>query len=108
MTTDQTEPGDTTIWCHSIFGAQTRKGLVGLTIGDRKPIYMSPAEARSVASDLLQTAAAAEMDETMVTWLTTKMDLEHGQAVGALRELRKVRDQMFPSMSRPPARHGTQ
>jgi hypothetical protein len=36
MPTD--EHGDIKIWCHSIFGARTRKGLVGLTVGDRMPV----------------------------------------------------------------------
>jgi hypothetical protein len=82
-----------TIWCHSIFGAATNKGLVGLTVGDRKPTYMTPEEARSVAADLLQTATAAEMDEVLMTWLVKRMGTEVGQATLVLRDLRQMRDE---------------
>ena len=89
-----TEDGtDTTIWSHSIFGALTRKGLVGLTVGDRKPVYMSPEEARSVAADLLQTATAAETDEVLMRWLQERLDMPDEKAVGVLRDLRAMRDQ---------------
>jgi len=48
------------IGAHSIYGAESRKGLVGITIGDRKPVYVTPEEARSIAEDILQAATAAE------------------------------------------------
>lgn len=89
-----TEEGqDTTIWSHSIFGAKTRRGLVGLTVGDRKPIYMSPEEARSVAADLLQTATAAETDEVLMRWLNERLDMPDTQATQVLRDLRHMREQ---------------
>ena len=84
------------IWSHSIFGAKTRKGLVGLTVGDRKPVYLSPEEARSVAADLLQVATAAETDEVLMRWLTERMDVQDEQAVQVLRDLRKMRDERVP------------
>lgn len=82
-----------TIWCHSIFGVATRKGLVGLTVGDRKPSYMTPEEARSVAADLLQTATAAETDEVLMRWLTERMDIELERAAAVLVDLRKMREE---------------
>ena len=81
------------IWSHSIFGALTRKGLVGLTVGDRKPVYMSPEEARSVAADLLQTATAAETDEVLMRWLGQKLGLDDERAVQVLHDLRKMREE---------------
>jgi hypothetical protein len=82
-----------TIWAHSIFGAKTRKGLVGLTVGDRKPVYMSPEEARSVAADLLQTATAAETDEVLMRWLHERLGMEDEQSVQVLHDLRKMREE---------------
>lgn len=82
-----------TIWAHSIFGAVTRKGLVGLTIGDRKPVYMSPEEARSVAADLLQSATAAETDEVLMRWLHERLGMEDEQGVQVLQDLRKMREE---------------
>lgn len=91
------------IGCHSIFGHNTRKGLVGLTVGDRKPSYMTPEEARSVAADLLQTATAAETDEVLMRWLTTRMGIEDEQAVQVLRDLRHMREER--TAEQPPVDH---
>ena len=87
------EDGEQKIWSHSIFGVRTRKGLVGLTVGDRKPIYMSPEEARSVAADLLQTATAAETDEVLMRWLRERLNIEDEQGAQVLQDLRKMRDE---------------
>jgi hypothetical protein len=84
---------ETVIWAHSIFGAQTRKGLVGLTVGDRKPAYMSPEEARSVAADLLQAATAAETDEVLMRWLMERMGQPIETAAQVLVDLRQMREQ---------------
>jgi len=90
----ETESGqETTIWCHSIFGARTRKGLVGLTVGDRKAVYLTPEEARSVAADLLQTATAAETDEVLMRWLKERLEMDDERAVLVLRDLRVMREQ---------------
>jgi hypothetical protein len=92
-----------TIWAHSIYGANTRKGLVGITVGDRKPVYMSPEEARSVAADILQAATAAETDEVLMRWLMTKLDMPMEQAAQVLKDLRKMRDERQDEQ--PPVEH---
>lgn len=92
-----------TIWAHSIYGAQTRKGLVGITVGDRKPVYMTPEEARSVAADILQAATAAETDEVLMRWLMTKMDMPLEQAAQVLKDLRQMRDER--NDEQPPVEH---
>jgi len=89
----ENDEGNQTIWAHSIFGAKTRKGLVGLTVGDRRPVYMSPEEARSVAADLLQVATAAETDEVLMRWLHERMGLDDERAGQVLQDLRKMREE---------------
>jgi hypothetical protein len=95
------EPDGTVIWAHSIFGAQTRKGLVGITIGDREPVYMSPEEARSVAADILQAATAAETDEVLMRWLAERLGLDDQQGIQVLRDLRKMREERPEAQSQP-------
>lgn len=96
----ETESGETTgLWSHSIFGAKTRKGLVGLTVGDRKAVYMSPEEARSVAADLLQCATAAETDEVMMVWLKERLQMDDNRAGQVLLDLRKLRDERAKGQS---------
>jgi hypothetical protein len=94
-----------TIWAHSIYGAHTGKGLVGITVGDRKPVYMSPEEARSVAADILQAATAAETDEVLMRWLMTKLGMPMEQAAQVLKDLRQMRDERREEQ--PPVEHRT-
>lgn len=87
----ESDDGEVMIRSHSIYGAETRRGLVGLTIGDRKPVYMGPEEARSVAADLLQCATAAETDEVLMTWLQERLGVGMEQAAQVLVDLRQMR-----------------
>jgi hypothetical protein len=54
-----------TLYCTSIFGALTGKGLVEVTVGDQK-LIISPAKAREVAGFLQEAAAAAEGEEALM------------------------------------------
>ena len=58
---------------------------------------------RSVAADLLQVATAAEMDEVLMRWLHDRMNVEEGQAVLVLRDLRRMRDER--QSGEPPVEH---
>jgi len=79
------------IGAHSIYGAESRKGLVGITIGDRKPVYVTPEEARSIAEDILQAATAAETDEVVMRWLMGKLGVNVEQGAAILQDLRRFR-----------------
>lgn len=49
----------------SIYGANTQKGLVEISLGDQQVLVL-PAKAREMASMLLESATAAEGDETLM------------------------------------------
>jgi hypothetical protein len=49
----------------SIFGQQTQRGLVELTVGDQD-LQITPAKAREIAAFLVEAATAAEGDETLM------------------------------------------
>lgn len=59
------EPADVPIGVRSIYGANTRRGLVGLTVSDQETL-MVPAKAREIAGMLLECAGAAEGDEILM------------------------------------------
>jgi hypothetical protein len=89
----ESDDGEIMIRSHSIFGTHSRRGLVGPTVGDRKPVYLSPEEARSVAADLLQCATAAETDQVLMRWLRERLGMPDGQGVQVLQDLRRMRDE---------------
>lgn len=62
------EPADVPVGIRSIYGAATRRGLVGLTVSDQETL-ITPAKAREIASMLLEAAGAAEGDEVLMTVL---------------------------------------
>jgi len=49
----------------SIYGANTRRGLVELTLGG-ETILVEPAKAREMAAFMIEAATAAEGDETLM------------------------------------------
>lgn len=59
------DPADVPIGVRSIYGANTRRGLVGLTVGDVETL-MPPSKAREMAGMLLECAGAAEGDEILM------------------------------------------
>jgi hypothetical protein len=74
------------------YGANTRQPFVDLLIGDRKPIQLSPDEARSIARDLIEAAEAAEQDAFLVEWGAESFGGDRNAATVLLLEFRKWRD----------------
>jgi hypothetical protein len=56
---------DLTFGARSIFGANTQRGLVELTLGS-ETVIVPPAKAREMAAFMLEAATAAEGDEVLL------------------------------------------
>jgi hypothetical protein len=54
-----------TFFVTSIYGANTRRGIVEVTLGEQK-IQVTPSKAREMAGFLLECAGAAEGDEALL------------------------------------------
>lgn len=74
------------------YGANTRQPFVDLRIGDRKPIQLSPDEARSVARDLIEAAESAEQDAFLIEWGAESFGGDRRAATVLLLEFRKWRE----------------
>jgi hypothetical protein len=73
----------------SIFGANTQRGLVELTVGDQK-LTLSPAKAREVASFLVEAATSAEGDEVLMKVLD-RAGMSRARAAHVLMAMRQER-----------------
>jgi hypothetical protein len=76
-----------------IYGAQSRRGLVRMRVGDFEQV-MAPSKAREIATFLLEAAGAAEGDEALAEVLRRAgaSDAKVGQMLMALREARSQID----------------
>ena len=72
------------------YGYNTKQPFVNLLIGDRKPVQLSPEEARSVARQLTEAAEAAEQDAFLVEWGSEALGDER-TAAALLMQFRKWR-----------------
>jgi len=79
------------LWASSMYGAETRRGLVTLEIGKEKR-HINPTEARAFAYSILEAAEAAETDEMIVTFLMDRVHLQVEDAAKVLVDFRKLRD----------------
>lgn len=79
-----------TLWAYSIFGHQTRKGLVKICRDKEVIAQMTPAEARDWAANVLQAAEAAETDEFLMEHFTNRLGSESlgGRVLQDFREFR--------------------
>ena len=83
------------LYAESIYGANTRRGLVRLSYGINFGIVISPEEARFFAMSVLEAAQAAETDEILVQFLQTKIGIStEGIAAKILADFRNIRIEM--------------
>jgi hypothetical protein len=80
------------LWAYSIYGAETRKGLVKLLKDKEVIATVSPQEARSWAMNILEAAEAAETDEYLIWLLTQRVGLDLKPAAKVLQEFRDYRE----------------
>lgn len=88
------EPGKRSkhFWVRSMYGANTQKPIVVLTLPGGESVQMEPADARNLALNLLQGAEAAEQDAWLVEWLKESLKADEQQTVVILREYRQWRE----------------
>lgn len=81
------------LYAESVFGHNTRRGLVKLSYGITFEVFLSPEEARFFALSVMEAAQAAETDEILMTWLQ-KIVKDEGAAAAVLRDFRDIRIEM--------------
>lgn len=80
------------LWAYSIYGAETRKGLVKIVKDKEVLAMLTPAEAREWAANLYQAAEAAETDEFLMAMFKDRIGLDDEKAVAVLTDFRRFRD----------------
>jgi hypothetical protein len=86
------EEKEYTLWAYSIYGAQTRRGLVKLVKDKEIIATVEPSVAREWALNILQAAEAAETDEFLMYLLTNKVGMNEQNAVSVLQDFRDYRE----------------
>ena len=84
------------IFVTSIYGAQVRRPLVQIRLGDRAPFSISPTEARAIADNLLQCAEAAESDAFIFEFMAQTVGIDEREAGAMLVAFRQWRDEQTP------------
>jgi hypothetical protein len=79
-----------TLWASSMFGHNSRKGLVQIFIRG-KEVVMTPQEARTFALSVFEAADAAESDEFLMGFLAAKIGLPPEKQAVILGEFREFR-----------------
>jgi hypothetical protein len=79
------------LWVKSMYGANTRKGLVELQVG-KEHRTLTPDEARDLAANLVAGAAAAEADEYLMHFAREHIGLPSHQAAQILHDFRAYRE----------------
>lgn len=83
------------LYAESLFGHQTRRGLVRLSYGITFEIVISPEEARFFAMSVLEAAQAAETDEILMNWLRRQIGVsDERKAAQVLIDFRNTRIEM--------------
>lgn len=82
----------------SIFGYNTRRGLVEVTLGEQK-LTIPPSKAREMAGLLLECAASAEGDEALMR-VVAEVGVSSTRAIHLLRAMRQERALIFQKARR--------
>ena len=87
----------TGLWAQSLFGAETRRGLVELSFEDSEGPHLigicSPTEARAFALSILEAAESAETDQLIMEWLSEAIGVKEDMAaVRVLADFRERRE----------------
>ena len=83
---------DSSILVTSIYGANTKRPFVMMqSEAIDRPIQLSPAEARELASNLFQAAEAAEGDQLIIEFATDTLGMEMPEAAQLIIHLRELR-----------------
>ncbi len=83
---------DNSILITAGYGGNTKRPFVMLQTPELdRPLQLSPAEARDLASNLLQAAEAAEGDQLIVEFATDTLGMEMPEAAQLLVYLRELR-----------------
>lgn len=107
MDKEQIEEG--ILYAESVFGRQTRQGLVRISHGITFEIIVSPEEARFFAMTVLEAAQAAETDEILMTWLAATCGVKDEQNLAAiLADFRNIRVEMRKRELEEARKHGTE
>lgn len=84
------DPESQVFWSESVFGALTAQPMVKLSFAGRSTTVSSD-DARAIATDIIDTAHAADADAFLVDFLRDKLGLATPQAVTMLGEFRDWR-----------------
>lgn len=100
---------ESVLFAESIFGRETKRGLVRLSHGITFDIVISPEEARFFAMSVMEAAQAAETDEILMTWLQNSVGITNEQkAAEVLADFRNIRIEMRRRELEEAKREGTE
>ena len=87
-------PIEKILWAISLYGKETKKGIVELRIGDSN-VQCSPEEAREFALNIMTAAEAAETDEFLMHFMREiiKISDDDYNHLKFLKEFRNFREQ---------------
>ena len=85
----------------SLYGQNTRLGLVQLTVDGHPISQLEPTKAKEIGLFLIECAEAAISDQVLVEFLVGKLGVERDKAAMALKDVREIRqgtrEAVFPS-----------
>ena len=109
MENEKEQIEESMLFAESIFGRNSKRGLVRLSYGITFDIVLSPEEARFFAMSVMEAAQAAETDEILMSWLQNKIGVkDEQQAASILLDFRNIRIEMRRRELEEAKKHGTE